>query len=101
VVPAAFRERRGAGRSPGAQGPPGVQSILHVTSSVSVAPQTDGIVTAECPSGQRGVSGGFSFGGIIGGSFRSGAGWSANGYNDLMTPINLTVFAYGSPNITG
>lgn len=84
----------------GPQGPPGVQSILQVPNSVSVAPATDGTVTAVCPAGQRAVSGGFSFGGIITGSFRDGTGWTATGYNDLTTPVNLMVWANCSPNLT-
>jgi hypothetical protein len=29
------------------------------------------------------------------------AGWTVNGFNDLPTPNDLTVFACCSPNVTG
>jgi hypothetical protein len=90
----------GATGPAGPQGPPGVQSILQVPNSVSVAPGENGTVTAVCPAGQRAVSGGFSFGGITTGSYRDGTGWTATGFNDLTTPMNLMVWANCSPNLT-
>jgi hypothetical protein len=68
----------------GPQGPPGIQSLTAVESNtVSVPPGSYGEVTANCPSGQRPVSGGFVFGGITIGSFRVGPGWYVAGFNDL------------------
>jgi Collagen triple helix repeat (20 copies) len=90
----------GAAGPAGPQGPPGVQSILQMPNSVSVAPGANGTVTAVCPAGQRAVSGGFSFGGITTGSYRDGTGWTATGFNDLTTPMNLMVWANCSPNLT-
>lgn len=84
----------------GAQGPPGIQSLTPVTNSVPVPPDTTAAVTAECPSGQRPISGGFHFGGIIIDTFKNVSGWSASGYNDLTIPLNITAFAYCSPNVT-
>jgi hypothetical protein len=58
-------------------------------------------VVATCPSGQRVVSGGFAFDGIVT-HFRSGFdGWGVDGLNDLATPSVLTTLAYCSPDVTG
>jgi hypothetical protein len=58
-------------------------------------------VVATCPSGQRVVSGGFAFDGIVT-HFRSGLdGWVVDGLNDLATPSVLTTLAYCSPDVTG
>jgi hypothetical protein len=46
------------------------------------------------------VSGGFAFGGIVTGTFRTATGWTASGFNDLPTASDLTAFAYCSPNVT-
>jgi hypothetical protein len=93
----------GAQGAPGPQGPPGVQALFPVSNTVSVASGMSGEVTATCPSGQRPVSGGFLFGGILNMSRRNAieGGWTVGGFNDLDTPMDLTAFAYCSPNITG
>jgi hypothetical protein len=93
----------GATGPAGPQGPPGVQTFSQVTNTVSVAPATSGEVTALCPSGQRPVSGGFGFSGIITLSRRNATegGWTVGGFNDLSVPINLNANAYCSPNVTG
>jgi len=57
-------------------------------------------VTATCPAGHGSVSGGFGFGGIVTGFNRTGTGWIVGGFNDLMTPQELAVTAYCSPNVT-
>jgi hypothetical protein len=99
--PAGAQGAPGAAGAAGAPGPPGVQGLSLVTNTVSVLPATFGSVTADCPSGQRSVSGGFNFGGIIHGSYRGATGWVAGGYNDDPgSPRELTAFAYCSPNLT-
>jgi hypothetical protein len=85
----------------GAQGPPGVQSITPVSNSTTVAPGSFGTVAATCPGGQAPISGGFLFAGITTASNRVSPGWLVNGVNDLMTPEQLTAWAYCSPNISG
>jgi hypothetical protein len=90
----------GTAGAPGPQGPPGIQTLSNVVNTVSVAPGATASVTAVCASGQRPVSGGFGFGGIISNTFRNTTGWTASGYNDLATPTDLTAFAYCSPNVT-
>ena len=94
----------GAAGPAGAQGPPGIQTLTPVSNSVSVPEGMAGEVTAPCPSGQRPVSGGFGFFGILTGSRRNAtaAGWTVAGENDLtIGPLQLTAFAYCSPNISG
>jgi hypothetical protein len=92
---------QGAPGPAGAPGPPGVLSLSTAVNSVDVAPNAPGSVTATCPSGQRVVSGGFRFGGIVEQSSSSLDGWLIVGFNDLTTPTVLTALAYCSPNVTG
>jgi hypothetical protein len=86
----------------GPQGPPGVQSLTTATQTVAVAPSTNGTAEAACPAGQRAVSGGFIFGGIIGFDRRadSSTGWRVGGFNDLSSTIDLTAIAYCSSALT-
>jgi hypothetical protein len=98
--PAGAQGAPGAAGAAGPQGPPGVQGFSQVSNTVSVPPDTHMNVTAECPSGQRAVSGGFLFAGIVNTTHRSATGWAAGGHNDLTTPQDLTAYAYCSPNIT-
>jgi hypothetical protein len=87
--------------APGPQGPPSALSLRTVVNSVEVPPGQLRQVVATCPSGQRGVSGGFDFDGIVT-HFRSGPdGWVVDGLNDLTTPTVLTTLAYCSPNVIG
>ena len=91
----------GPAGAPGPRGPPGVLSLRTVVSSVEVLPGERRQVTATCPSGQRVVSGGFDFAGIVV-HFRSGLdGWVVDGVNDLSAPAVLTALGYCSPNVTG
>lgn len=86
---------------PGQQGPPGVLSLRTVVNSVEVPPGERRQVVATCPSGQRVVSGGFDFAGIVV-HFRSGLdSWVVDGVNDLLAPTTLTALGYCSPNVTG
>ena len=95
----------GANGLPGAagpQGPPGVQSLTTALRSVEVAPSMVATAEAPCPSGQRAVSGGFIFGGVILMSRRAdgGTGWRVSGFNDLGTAGDLTAIAYCSSALT-
>ena len=99
--PRGFRGLPGSQGPAGPQGRPGVQSITPVSNSTPVAPGSFGTVTATCPGGQAPISGGFLFAGITTASNRVSPGWLVNGVNDLMTPEQLTAWAYCSPNISG
>ena len=48
-------------RSPGPQGPQGIQRLVRVEASDSVAPEQVKTVVANCPAGMLAVSGGYSY----------------------------------------
>ena len=90
----------GADGAVGPTGPQSIQSLTIVSNTVSVLPGQFGQLTATCPSGQRPVSGGFSFLGITLASHAVGPGWFVIGENDLINTQDLKAYAYCSPNIT-
>lgn len=101
LTAAAISGLRGNRGPRGIQGPAGIQHLTAVVNKVSVPPHSAGQVTATCPSGQSAVSGGYVFGpaGFIG-TFSTGNGWFAMGYNERPDSTPLVVIAYCSPNVT-
>ena len=96
----------GAAGAPGPPGPPGIQTLTRVVASTQVLPETYDSITAQCPAGQKAVSGGMAFPG--GGTEVwenqmkpiGGDGWSATGanYNPTET-YTLYAIAICSPNV--
>jgi hypothetical protein len=92
--------------APGAQGSPGIQSLTRIGASIEVDPETFDSVTADCPAGQKAVSGGVAFPGGGAEIWESqqkpigGAGWSVTGANFNTTEtFTLYAIALCSPNV--
>lgn len=96
----------GAAGVAGQPGPPGIQTLTRVVASIEIPPETYDSITAQCPAGQKAVSGGMAFPG--GGTEVwenqmkpiGGDGWSATGanYNETET-YTLYAIAVCSPNV--
>jgi len=107
--PRGRRGRRGSAGPPGPvgpqgpAGPQGIQSLTKVSNSMVVPPLSYRTITAQCPAGQKAVSGGFIYPYEIWESQASldRLGWTVTGAN-LSSTYSLTLFAYAycSANIT-
>jgi hypothetical protein len=84
----------------GIQGPPGIQNVTIVTTSVSVPSISLRYGFSPCPAGQNPISGGFSFPGMVWGSYKHGSGWETAVFNDSNSTYTLYTFAHCSPNVT-
>jgi Collagen triple helix repeat (20 copies) len=93
----------GAAGAPGAPGPPGIQSLTKVAVWTEVEPNSYESITADCPDGQKAVSGGVAFPGEIWESQQEivrGDGWTGTGANWNPTEtFTLYVTALCSPNV--
>ena len=104
--PRGYEGAPGVNGAPGQPGPPGIQTLTRVVASTQIPPETYDSITAQCPAGQKAVSGGMAFPG--GGTEVwenqmkpiGGDGWSATGanYNPTET-YTLYAIAVCSPNV--